>query len=121
MKKLKKWVFKAWRDCFSEKTSIALCYGRWFEMALNCCRDGDMGSLDEEGYYERLWATDEIYSDAEFVRNATEWEVEAYLKRVGIAYFEPGETEVAAIVIDPDESYVLIELKDQPLFDNINI
>ena len=115
MKTYQKLIFKAWRDNFAHKTSIALCSGEWFEAALNCCRAGDMGDEDEEGYYQRIWYTDSIgVSDVEFVRNATEDEVRDYLKRCGIQYNVFMSTGAEPILVMGDEeSYVLIEYEER--------
>lgn len=76
----------------------------WFETALNCMRDGDMGGQDEDGDYKRLWGSDEVgYDD---LRPATIQEVNRYLRKVPLPFIL-GEN-------DSGKEVMLIWLKDQP-------
>ena len=81
MKKKYSGRFYAWNE--DGETAIAFSMnGRWFNEAINCCRDGDMGKKDEDGVYERHWFGDDIYGiGVENVRYATPSEVELYIKK----------------------------------------
>lgn len=77
--------FVAWVECGMRAYAL-LDSNNQFYIALNCYRDGDMGTQDENGIYSRWWYTD--YADAaeEFEqtkRPMTEFEVERYLSYVG--------------------------------------
>ena len=65
-------------------TAIALCDSNgYFEVAINCLRDGDMGEKDENGVYERKWSGDYIdcYGDERnTLRPATQQEIDLYLQ-----------------------------------------
>lgn len=63
--------------------AIALCdAGNWFDVAINCMRDGSMGEPDSNGVYSRKWWSDQACScsDDSDLRPATEDEVELYRK-----------------------------------------
>lgn len=61
--------------------AIALCdSANYFEVAINCMRDGSMGEKDGNGVYERKWWSDtagEAYDDRD-LRGATKQEVALY-------------------------------------------
>lgn len=84
MDELHKYTFKSWKEHESDDCrAIALCnQDGWFYIAINCLRDGDMGRVDENGVYERRWATDYIYDSAHDLRPANREEVDLYLKYV---------------------------------------
>lgn len=73
----------------------------WFGMAINCIRDGDMGKRDEDGVYERFWASDQA-SNID-LRNATPAEADLYLKKVpmreilGCTSYEKGPISVVRL------------------------
>lgn len=77
-------LFIAWKE--DQETAIALGHPYsidgfdyfWFNMAINCDRDGDMGQKDAHGVYERKWRTDSV--ELNKVRPATPDEVELYLR-----------------------------------------
>lgn len=104
--------FVAWQE--SGETALALiddCY--WFNMALNCYRDGDMGEKTTDGIYERAWATDYIDEpDRATVRPMTPDEVAIYRRNVDISreYFCEGHDVVYVL---GRESFVLIETNER--------
>ena len=76
--------FVAWKSY--DVTAIAYMSGTsWFDMAINCCRDGNMGEMDADGVYSRQWSTDEVWIDDE-PRIATRDEVLLYLRKVNLKY-----------------------------------
>ena len=88
MKKEYRKVFMSWDNLEVGREdkyirAIALCdmYG-WFDEAINCVRDCQMGEKDSNGVYERIWHADYIENDCgrENVRPATIEEVELYLQ-----------------------------------------
>lgn len=73
--------FVAWQNY--ETTAIAyMVENAWFQEAINCMRDGDMGEKDADGVYSRHWGGDEVWIDDE-PRLATEIEIFLYLHKVG--------------------------------------
>lgn len=92
--------------------AIALCDPTgYFDVAINCLRDGDMGEKDENGVYPRTWAGDYIDcygTERDTLRPATPQEVELYLKYcpVGNAYTYPYERPVAWVT-DADATRVV--------------
>ena len=61
--------------------AIALCDStNYFDVAINCMRDGSMGEKDANGVYDRKWVSDmadAYFSDCD-LRVANEEEVELY-------------------------------------------
>lgn len=108
IKKMRREDFKAWRnDCDEKIWAIALCDGDWFDEALNCVRDGDMGDKDKDGDYSRIWGGDEIWeSEKASVRPATYDEVRRYIEKVGIRRYH---NEEYILIHGSDSSYVLYE------------
>lgn len=86
MKKINEYIaysFFSWEE--SGETAIALGYKYtsgidywWFDIAINCMRDGDMGEKGEDGVYDRVWYTDSI-EDGKHLRPSTKGEVELWL------------------------------------------
>ena len=73
----------SWNNTWGKETirAIALCDAyKWFDAAINCLRDGDMGEKDENGVYSRIWWADEAGSccDDSDLRPATPDEVALY-------------------------------------------
>lgn len=70
----------------------------WFEVAVNCHRDGSMGDIDADGYCSRCWYSAYI-EDGYFeghLRPATWFEVKKYLeltKFESIRHYEPSPEE----------------------------
>ena len=91
--------------------AIALCDGTWFLAAINALRDGDMGKMDGNGVFERIWWGDDIYNaDVKNVRPATLSEVELYLKycKLEDEAREEGR-EIVAIVYGQDQTDVIFK------------
>lgn len=102
--------FLAWDE--NGETAIALVEpdGNWFMVAINCCRDGDMGYKGEDGVWSRGWWGDGIRNgEAENIRPATISETRLYL-----SHYSPEESleyegqSVVAIILG-EESYVIFE------------
>lgn len=85
MKKIKRYhsiIIKSWNNDFeNEPRAIAAVEeDGWFNVAINCVRDGDMGKLGLDGVYSRTWGTD--WADENDLRPASEEEVEKYLNHI---------------------------------------
>lgn len=77
--------FVAWKQTYGNEELTAIAYmaeNAWFNIAINCMRDGDMGKKDTDGVYDRHWSTDEVWIEDE-PRVATEREILLYLIKVG--------------------------------------
>ena len=113
MEKLIRRDFVSWEQPFGGGVrAVALTDGNWFMEAMNCCRDGDMGEMGDDGVYSRTWATDDlnVYGAEEYdYRPASPSEVDLYLKHCSIDWY--GNEEVVAIVRGTS-SYVLYKKKD---------
>ena len=76
--------FVAWEKDNDGVTAIAYMSGNgWFNVAINCCRDGDMGEKDCWGVYNRKWWTDMVWIENE-PREARLDEALLYLQEVNI-------------------------------------
>ena len=113
MEKLIRRDFVSWEQPFGGGVrAVALTDGIWFMEAMNCCRDGDMGEMGDDGVYSRTWGSDglNIYGAEEYdYRPASPSEVDLYLKHCSIDWY--GNEEVVAIVRGTS-SYVLYKEKD---------
>ena len=92
--------------------AIALCDpNEYFEQAINCVRDSDMGDKDENGVYGRIWYADNIriYGNERDIRPATPQEVELYLMYCGYQseYSEP-YNKVVGLVYDSNGTHVVL-------------
>ena len=96
--------FLAWEE--SGETAFALVdrFG-WFDWALNCMRDGDMGERGDDGIYTRYWASDELPYKAK-TRPMTEYEVDRYLKHLRAM---PGAEPKGIFIRSREGSYILTE------------
>lgn len=93
--------------------AIALCNPNgYFEQAINCVRDSDMGEKDENGVYARIWWADNIkcYGNERDIRPATPQEVELYLRYCDILseYSEPYNKAVMRIY-DSNGTHIVFE------------
>ena len=75
----------SWENEYKGKflRAIALCHSSgWFDVAINCMRDGSMGEPDGNGVYDRKWWSDEACSCSgdRDLRPATDDEVALYRK-----------------------------------------
>lgn len=82
-------TFMSWEnECDKNIRAVALCDATgFFFCAINCMRDGDMGEMDEDGVYSRVWYGDNIEcygSELDSLRPATHEEVELYMQHVSI-------------------------------------
>lgn len=101
-------TFMSWENEDHDGTfirAIALCNAEgYFEQAINCVRDSDMGEKDEKGVYSRIWWADYIkcYGNERDIRPATPQEVELYLQYcdIGSEYSEPYYKAVKRIYDD---------------------
>lgn len=81
----KKGNFIAWGND-TKPDVIAIAYmsdDGWFNEAINCTRDSQMGDLDEDGVYSRHWFEDEVWTTEE-PRLATREEIFLYLHKVNL-------------------------------------
>lgn len=112
MKVYSKLRFLAWKNYGEEdaETAYALVNGQgYFQCAINCLRDGDMGEKDENGIYDREWWGDSIWPEEKYtVRPMTLEEVHKYMSYVNLNE----EYSEDIIVILGEESYALIGGKD---------
>lgn len=103
--------FKAWQNDGDPEAETALAlvgHNGWFDVALNCMRDGDMGTKGEDGIYSRAWYGDAVWDEeAKTLRAMTEAEVDLYLAHVEL-YEEWKECTTEIIVVRGRENYVLI-------------
>lgn len=112
--------------------AIALCDQQgFFNQAINCMRDGDMGEKDENGVYGRIWYGDYIENgDCKNLRPATQEEVELYLKYVtiesAVGSDDPYEWNVKIVKEDAGHytkdcyvRQVLVEFKQRPLWEKL--
>lgn len=117
--RFKKYLFKSWKDDRDDKRWAIACVeegSTWFNVAVNACRDGDMGGLREDGTYDRLWATDDICNSRdglETMRPATRSEVLVYLKRTGSQGWGDFEGKSQVLLIDSIEPYILVMENDK--------
>ena len=113
MEKLIRRDFVSWEQPFGGGVrAVALTDGHWFMEAMNCCRDGDMGNMGDDGVYSRTWATDDlnVYGAEEYdYRPASPSEVDLYLKHCGIDW---DENEEVVAIVRGTSSYVLYKKKD---------
>ena len=78
----KKGNYVAWtNETEPETTAIAyMIEDGFFDTAINCIRDGDMGEKDADGVYSRHWASDAVWMD-DNPRLATEEEIKLYKRK----------------------------------------
>lgn len=85
MKVYMRYDFVSWEENGHTATALVNSDG-WFEAAINCWRDGDMGDTDEDGICERIWWGDNVDigdPDATPPRPATNAEARLWLKKIG--------------------------------------
>ena len=99
--------FLAWEE--NGETAFALVdrFG-WFDCALNCCRDGDMGTKDANGIWSRQWATDWLPDNAK-PRPMTNDEVEIYLLYTRDSHTLSSPESNGILMKGRDYSYMLFE------------
>lgn len=87
-KRLHVMTFMSWDNEYEGKTvrATALCSpSGYFDVAINCMRDSDMGENGTDLVYERKWYAD--YIDTSVYKNlmpSTKEEVELYLRHVDL-------------------------------------
>lgn len=89
----------------------------WFDEAINCCRDGDMGEKDERGIYSRTWVGDYADNADTFestVRPMTKEEVDMYLEYVGKDVLL--DSDVMADKLD--NGYICVLRKDKKVYNS---
>lgn len=100
--------------------AIALCdVDGWFDVGINCLRDGDMGSKGDDGVYERLWYGDAISAGlgVSGLRCATMEEVKLYNSHVDLDGFwecHGGYIRSVKSVCGENFSYELVEFVHFP-------
>lgn len=119
----------SWENGWDDKVrAIALCdSANWFDVAINCMRDGSMGEKDERGVYDRKWWSDEagIGMDDSDLRPATAEEVALYRDYCpeqfkSRLYFD-GDTRIRVIGVVTDRygTHVVSETLPPPFWKRI--
>lgn len=115
MKNYRRKDFLSWAQEGYDVRAVALVNENdWFDEAVNCMRDGDMGELGDDGAYERIWYGDcaNIYGDDEYdYRPATPSEVDLYLRHCTCE--SPDPMEVLVEIVRGRQSYALYEVKGE--------
>lgn len=86
-------LYVSWQECGHTATAMITGPAGWFEVAVNCHRDGSMGEIDADGYCSRCWYSDHIKEgDFEgYLRPATWFEVKKYLELTKFDSIQPYE------------------------------
>ena len=99
---LKHGMFVSWLENEHWATAVVTDDG-WFDAAVNCWRDSQMGDIDQDGYPDRIWYSDGIKISDDFqeetLRAASLREVVKYLSIVSTTDIIHGES-IGVIVFD---------------------
>lgn len=121
----------SWNNEYHGETvrAIALCdSSNYFDVAINCMRDGSMGEKDERGVYECKWSSDDAgacYGDSD-LRPATAEEVALYRIycpnefKEGVYCDDLGtRTRIIGVVTDRYGTHVVSEILPPTLWQRI--
>lgn len=114
---LQRGMFVSWLENEHWATAV-VTDDRWFDAAVNCWRDSQMGEIDPDGYPERIWYSDGIKITDDFkeqtLRAATLREVVKYLDIVELTDVFHGET-LTAIVFDIEQEVFYAVTSEKPV------
>lgn len=104
--------FATWIE-YGERAYALMDQSTFFDTAINCCRDGNMGEKDERGIYSRHWAGDYADSSDTYVatvRPMTSDEIDLYLD-----YVKDAIRENDIMIKGTDSGYTII-LRTKPIW-----
>jgi len=123
-KRLHVMTFMSWDNEYEGQTvrATALCSpSGYFDVAINCVRDSDMGERGTDLVYERKWYADYIDTSAyENLMPSTKEEVEMYLRHVdledavGNTYNDDFEVRIVNLERGRYFSAVITEIVERP-------